>query len=358
MLSKFLRQDWFLLGSFSVLAAFSLIELRSAAPELFWVQFAWFVAGGIAIEAMFLYDFRPIINYRWIIFGFYLAITLLLLSTLFIAPVIRESQSWLAIGPLRFQPSELSKVALIILLAYFFGRRHIAIAHVRNLFVSFVYVALPAGIILLQPDWGSATVLGFIWVGFLLVSGIRWRHLAIGCVFIIVLGFASWHFFLADYQKERIIGFLNPAYDPLGINYSTIQAKIAIGSGGIFGKGFRQGTQTQLGFLTEPGTDFIFAAIVEEWGLIGGGALLGAFFFLVVRIVLIGLRSRDPFSQFICLGTAILFLAEFILNMGSNLGLLPVVGVTFPFVSYGGSSLLTKAMLVGMVQSIGKHARF
>ena len=197
-----------------------------------------------------------------------------------------------------------------------------------------------------------------VWIGFLLVSGIRWRHLVVGLGLFLLFTALSWNFLLKDYQKERIIGFLEPAYDPLGINYSVIQSKIAIGSGGLLGKGFRQGTQTQLGFLTEPTTDFIFAALIEEWGLVGGFLALALFLLIVFRIVKIGLGAENNFSKLLSLGTVILFLLEFSLNVGSNIGFSPVVGVTFPFLSYGGSSLLTKAMLIGIIQSIEARSRF
>jgi len=344
-------QDWFLNGALIVLAAASLLTIFSVAENLFLTQAAWFAIGFGIIFLGARIDWRTIQNYRWMIFGFYFLTMGLLIAALFFAPVIRESKSWLVLGPLRFQPSELAKVALILLFAYFFARRHIGIAHLGNLATSFAYFAVPTALIFLQPDWGSALVFGGLWVGFLLVSGIRWRHLAVGTLVVIIMGILSWNFFLADYQKERILGFLNPSYDPLGVNWSVLQSKIAIGSAGFFGKGFNQGTQTQLGFLPEPATDFIFAAFVEEWGFLGGVTVVVAFLFLIFQLIKIGLRSENNFSQYISLGTAILFILEFIFNIGSNLGLLPVVGVTFPFLSYGGSSLLTKAILIGIIQS-------
>jgi len=357
-MSVFKRQDWFLYGSVFFLALASLVGIMSGASELFPEQLIWFALAFGIIFLLSNVDMRPIINYRSYLLGAYLISLVLLLSTLFFAPVIREAQSWLVFGSFQFQPSELMKIGLVIFLAYFFARRHIGIAHVRNIAISFVYVALPMGILFLQPDWGSALVLFLVWVGFLFVSGIRWHHLAIGFFLCLLLGVVAWMFFLAPYQKERIIGFLEPSYDPLGINYSSIQARIAIGSGGFLGKGFQRGTQTQLGFLPEPGTDFIFASFIEEWGFLGGLLILGAFFTMIFRIVTIGLRSSDTFSQLVCLGTAILFLSEFMLNVGSTIGLLPIIGVTFPFLSYGGSSLLTKAMLIGIIQNISSRRSF
>ncbi len=344
-------QDWFLNAAIILLALCSLLIIFSAAPSLFWQQTVWFA---IAFTIIFLFsklNWRIIVNYRWIIFGFYFFTVLLLLTTLFLAPVIRQSRSWLVLGSSQFQPSELAKVSLIILLSYFFAKRHIGIAHFRNIAISFLYAVIPAFIVFRQPDWGSALVLVGLWVGFLLVSGIRWRHLAIGVIILIIFAVLSWNFLLKDYQKERIVGFLQPSHDPLGVNYNVIQAKIAIGSSGFFGKGFRQGTQTQLKFLPESNSDFIFAAFTEEWGLVGGLMIVLLFMMVIMRIVKIGLKSENNFSKLICLSTAILFLLEFSLNVGSNLGFSPVVGVTFPFFSYGGSSLLTKALLISIIQN-------
>ena len=161
-----------------------------------------------------------------------------------------------------------------------------------------------------------------------------------------------WQSILEDYQKERILGTLFPERDVLGINYSVSQSKIAIGSAGFFGKGFSQGTQTQLGFLPEAQTDFIFASLIEEWGLLGGMLIIVAFLVLIFRIIKIGLASDNNFNRFFCLGAIVLFGSQFILNIGSNLGITPVIGVTFPFLSYGGSSVLVNLILIGIVQSI------
>jgi len=357
-LSLFRGQHLWLYVACALLATASLTSITSSQPELVRAQSLWFLVACIVMFLLASIDLRPFMSYRWIIFGIYFLSLFLLVLTFFFAPVIRETRSWLAIGPLRFQTAEFAKVGLIVLLAYFLSKRHNRIGQSVTIVASFIYTLIPAFFIFLQPDWGSALVMFGLWVGFLFVSGVRARHLLIGCGIALVVGFIAWFFVLAPYQKERIIGFFEPSYDPLGINYSVIQSKIAIGSGGLFGKGFNQGTQTQLGFLTEPATDFIFAAITEEWGMVGAIFVAGAFALLVFSIIRIGLRTEDPFLQFVCLGAAILFLVEFTLNVGSNIGFVPVVGVTFPFLSYGGSSILTKAILVGIIQSIGSRSSF
>ena len=226
------------------------------------------------------------------------------------------------------------------------------IARWHNILIPFFYFLLPVGLVLLQPDLGSALILFGIWVGYLFISGARKKHLLIGLIIFALAAAWGWQGFLKDYQQQRIIGLFRPDYDPLGINYNVIQSKIAIGSAGFFGKGYQQGTQVQLGFLPEAATDFIFAAYVEEWGFVGAAALLAAFLTMIFRIIAIGVRGENNFTKLICLGTVAVFVLHFVFNVFSNIGLLPVIGLPFPFFSYGGSSLLTNAVLVGIIQSI------
>jgi len=353
MLQFIKRYDWYLNGALLFLATASLVMLASVNnQQFFWFQLAWVVVAFAIIALFSQIDWRPIISYRWAILGGYLSVTALLILTLLIAPAIRGSRSWLPLGPFQFQTSELAKFALIILLAAFFAKRHLAIARLHTIIISFLYAAVFLGLILLQPDLGSALIVGGIWLGFLLVSGIPWRYLLVGLVIFSLLAFAGWNFFLKDYQKDRVIGLFNPTYDPLGVNYNVIQSKIAIGSGGWLGKGFGQGTQVQLGFLPEVHADFIFAALIEEWGLVGGVLVLAAFLLVMARIIRIGILADNNFYKLLSLGTVIMFLLQLTLNVGSNLGLLPVVGVSFPFLSQGGSNLLINAMLVGILESI------
>lgn len=343
------QQDWFLVGSAFVLLIAGLLTLFSAAPQFFIPQISWVVAALIIGATVSFIDLRPLVSYRWFIIAVYFFGLALLIATAFFGPVIRNARSWLVVGPAQFQTSEFMKLALIVLYSYYFAKEHIGIARAGNLLRSFLYLAIPAWLVFRQPDLGSALILFFIWAGFLFVSGIPWRHIVVGIIIAAILSSVAWTFFLKDYQRERIVGFLNPAHDPLGVNYSVIQAKIAIGSAGLWGKGFRQGTQVQLGFLPEPQSDFAFAAFVEEWGLLGALVVLGFFSLLIFRIVTIGARSESNFFRLFALGTAILFITQFVLNIGSALGLLPVTGVPFPFLSYGGSSLLINMILLGVV---------
>lgn len=351
MFTLFKRQDWVLNGALFALLAASLLMLSSISVDLFYQQIGWIVFAVIIIFILVYLDWRALIAYRWIIAAIYLSSILLLILTYFFAPPIRNARSWLVLGPAQFQVSEFVKLAMIILFAYFFSRRHIGIGRLATIFRPFLYFAIPAFFVFLQPDMGTVIVLFSIFIGFLIVSGLRLKHILIGFLLLAVAVAFSWTAVLQDYQRERVIGLFQPDYDPLGINYSTIQSKIAIGSGGFLGKGYNQGTQVQLGFLPEAGTDYIFSSFAEEWGILGGLFIIIVFFLIIARIMRIGLLATNNFYRFFCLGAVIMFLSQFTINMGSALGLLPVIGITFPFFSYGGSSILINAMIIGIIQS-------
>lgn len=344
--------DWTLIISVLFLMFLSLMSLLSNKPEFFYRQIIFWVIGFLFIFLILKFDWRPYVAYRGVIFLIYLVSIFFLLITYFFAPSVRGIKGWIVLGPLQFQTSELAKLAMIIFYAYFFSHKHVSIARLSNLFASFVYFAVPAGLVALQPDFGSMLILFFLWFGFLLISGIRWRHLIAAAVIFLLAGAFMWANVLHNYQKERILGVFFPDRDPLGISYNVIQSKIAIGSAGFFGKGFKQGTQVQLGFLPEGHTDFIFAALSEEFGMLAAFLALAAFAFLILRIIKIGLDADNNFGKFICLGSVVLFVSQFVLNIGSNLGITPVIGVTFPFLSYGGSSLIVNLILMGFIQSI------
>ncbi|KKS82642.1 MAG: Rod shape-determining protein RodA [Candidatus Wolfebacteria bacterium GW2011_GWC1_43_10] len=349
---SFLKKlDWKLLLSVTLLLVLGLLSLLSTAPDLFYKQIIWIVISVLVGVFLIVIDLRSFFSRKSIVFSFYWLVIGVLVLTYFLAPQIKGNRAWIILGSFQFQPSELAKIALIIVLSYFLSRRHIGIARWGIFFSSFFYGFFPALLIAIQPDLGSALVVGAVWAGFVLISGLPLKKVFISALVLIVSLVLIWSYVLKDYQKERIAGLFNPQEDPLGINYNVIQSKIAIGSGGLFGKGFGQGTQVQLGFLPEAQTDFIFAAIAEEGGFLAIIVLCLAFMGMILRILKIGLSSEANFYKFLSLGSVILFLTQFILHVGSNLGLLPVIGVTLPFVSYGGSSILSSMILVGMIQS-------
>ena len=339
-----------------ILVAAGLILLSAVSLHLFYLQLLW-VALGVSLVVLFLYvDWRSVFNARWVIWGFYFLVLALMLLAYFKGPVIRNTRSWLVFGPFTLQPVELMKVAIIFLYANYFSRRHLAVARLTNIITSFFFFVVPAAIAVQLPDLGSAVIFFCIWFGFLLLSGLPPKRVLAAVIVLVLATGLVWTYVLKDYHRARIVGFLYPQENVLGINYSATQAKIAIGSAGLFGKGYGQGTETQLGFLSEPSEDFILAAIIEEWGIIGGLVVIAAFFFLVLQILRIGALADEDFEKFICLGVAMALGVQFFLNAGSTTGLLPVVGVTFPFVSYGGSSMLANFFLLAIVNSIRKRS--
>lgn len=339
-----------------VLLAAGLVTLSAISPHLLYLQLLW-LALGIGLVALFSrLDWRSVFNYRWLIWGFYFFVLGLMLFAYLRGPLVRNTRSWLVFGPFTLQPAEFMKVALIFLYANYFSRRHFTIARWRNIATSFVFFVMPAAVAVLLPDLGSAVIFFGIWFGFLLLSGLPLRRILVAVLVFVLAAGLIWLYVLRDYHRARIIGFLYPQQNVLGVNYSATQSKIAIGSAGLFGKGYGQGTETQLGFLSEPSEDFILAAIIEEWGMIGGLVVLGAFLFLVWQILRIGALADENFEKFICLGAAMVLGVQFLLNAGSATGLLPVVGVTFPFVSYGGSSMLADFFLLAIVNSIRKRS--
>lgn len=339
-----------------ILLASSLVLLSAVAPHFFYLQLVW-IALGAGLVALFLYvDWRSVFNSRWIVWAVYIFSLLLLVLVYLKGPVIRNTRSWFVIGPFNFQPVEFMKVALIFLYAKYFSRRHMSVARWKNIGATFLLFVLPAAISVRLPDLGSALIFFGIWFGLLLLSGLPLRRVIVAILVFALATGVIWMYVLKDYHRARIVGFLYPQQNLLGINYSVTQSKIAIGSAGFFGKGYGQGTQTELGFLSEPTEDFILAGIVEEWGILGGLVVVVAFFFLIFQILKIGSLADENFEKFICLGVAMMLGVQFLLNAGSTTGLTPVVGVTFPFLSYGGSSMLANSFLLAIVNSIRKRS--
>ncbi len=339
----------------AILLAAGLIAISAISFNLFLLQLVWIMIGILIILLFIFVDWRFILNYRWLIGGLYLLTILLLLSAYLGGPVIRNTKSWIAFGPLRFQPVELVKVVLILLYANYFSRRHLSVARWKNIAASFIFFVVPALLVALQPDLGSVLVLFGIWFSFLLLSGLPPRRVLAALAAFALAGLLLWIYGLKDYQRERVIGVFYPERSSLGINYSATQSKIAIGSAGFWGKGYRQGTQTQLGFLPEAATDFPLAAFIEEWGTLGGLAIIGMFLFLVFQILQIGSHATKNFEKFVCLGGVVVLGLQFLLNAGSELGLTPVIGVTLPFFSYGGSSLTTNFFILSLVNAIRRQ---
>ncbi len=240
------------------------------------------------------------------------------------------------------------------MLSKYFSTRHVELKRFQPIFSSGLYALLPALLILGQPDLGSAIALIAVWLGIIIFSGIKLRHFLVLTLIFLILFALGWRFWLRDYQKQRILSFLNPQLDKKGISWSVNQSKIAIGSGGWLAKGIGKGSQTQYGFLPEPQTDFIFSSIAEETGFLGVFILLAGLFFLFWRIIKIAVRATNNFTRLFAQGLGFLILSQSFINIGMCLGLFPVVGIPLPFVSYGGSQLLAFYLGLGILMSLEK----
>lgn len=291
-----------------------------------------------------------------IIMIFYFLIVFLLFS-LFASSSIKGAQSWFNLGFFSFQPVDFSKLVIILLLSKYFSRRHIEIANIRHILVSGFYVFVIFTLVFLQPDFGGAMIIFCIWLLLVLVSGISKKHLLIVFLLASLVFGVLWGFVFKPYQKARIVSFLNPLTDIRGSGYNAYQSVIAVGSGQIFGKGLGLGTQSKLQFLPEFETDFIFSAFAEEWGFVGVIILFLLFFLVVYRIIKIASKGESNFEVLFGTGVSILIVVHMSINVGMNIGLLPVTGNTLPFMSYGGSHLFNEFLMLGILSSMSKNSR-
>ncbi len=356
-ISHIKRLDWVLIIAVFLLCAIGLLSIYSSSLGResflnFKKQIIFFVIGFLAMFFLSFLDWRNFRQNPYLILFFYFFCLLFLAGLLFFAPEIRGVRGWYKIGSVSLDPIELTKIVLIILLAKYFSMRHIEMYKLRHIFLSGFYVLFPSALIFFQPDFGSVIILVALWFGILFISGIKLKHFLFLVFCGLLLLVLSWSFLIKDYQKERVMGFLAPQVELLGVNWSQTQSKIAIGAGGFFGQGFGKGSQTQYGFLSEPKTDFIFAAISEEFGLLGVSVLFSLFIILFWRIIKIALDSRSNFSRLFASGFAIVLFSQIFIHIGMNTGLLPVIGISLPLVSYGGSGLIAACIGLGILQSI------
>jgi rod shape determining protein RodA len=348
--------DWTLLALVLSVCAIGILNIYStgfSASEgpfpLYLKQIQWIVLGLIFMMIIFLIDYRVIIQGAYIIYGISIA---LLVVVCFFGYAAHGSQRWLGGGGFSLQPSELMKLVIIITLArYFDGHKANEPYKLKELWVPVLIVFVPFLLILKQPDLGTALILIIIFISIVFFIGMNWKSFMIALSGGLILIPIGWHF-LKDYQKERLITFLNPENDPLGAGYHIIQSMIAVGSGEIFGKGFLSGSQTQLKFLPEQQTDFVFSVFAEEWGFIGGLILIVMFMAIIFWGLKIALQARDLLGTIIAFGITALISWEVFINIGMVLGILPVVGIPLPFLSYGGSSMLSLMAAIGLLMNV------
>ncbi|OIP99122.1 MAG: rod shape-determining protein RodA [Zetaproteobacteria bacterium CG2_30_46_52] len=349
-MSIFQRMDQVLLLCLVALAAIGLMTLFAAVHAgdlaVWYKQCVYWLVGMLVFIGVCFTPIRLVGLLTWPIY-------VVVLIALILVPVLGEVQMgarrWLDLGVVNLQPSELMKWALILLLAYWFAMREAS--SLRSLSVALVCTAVPSALIVIQPDLGTTLVLIFAAMAIILVAGFPWKWFVGLLVMSPVAGFFLWQN-MHDYQKGRVLSFLSPEADPLGAGYHVIQSSIAIGSGGIFGKGFLEGSQSRLHFLPEQHTDFIFAVLAEEGGLVATAVLFVLYGTLISRMLLIGLRASTRFGALICAGVAAIFTLYVFINIGMVSGMLPVVGVPLPFISYGGSALLSMLAALALVMRV------
>ncbi len=347
-----------MLGSALALCTLGLITMSSfqATDPFFIRQLIWIGVGVVAFFGASQVDWR-FLRRSGVAAAVYGALLLPLIFLVVAGHAILGAKSWFNLGVAAFQPTDFVNLALIILLAKYFSRRHIEIANVRHILVSGAYALVVFLLILLQPDFGAAVIIFFIWLGMVLCSGLSRTHLLL-ILSIGAIAFAGlWLFGFHDYQKQRILNFVNPTRDLHGTGYNAYQSTVAVGSGQWLGKGIGYGTQSKLRFLPEYQTDFIFAAYAEEWGFVGVALALALYGVLFWRLLRAAGRGSSNFETLFVLGVVCYFAAHMVLHAGINLGVLPVTGTTIPFMSYGGSHLLAEFLALGIISGMAAYSR-
>lgn len=343
-----------LIGLLSLMA-FGLLIIYSAGGEDMKLVKRQLIHLGIGLGVMFFIAQIPPRALRFwapFLFGIGLA---LLIGVLLVGVESKGAQRWLNLG-IRFQPSEIMKLAMPMMVAWYFAEKPLPPNFIQTVIGLFI-VLVPTATIMLQPDLGTSLLIASSGLFIIFFAGIRWRYILIAVIAMLIMIPIMWFFIMHDYQKGRVLTFLNPESDPLGSGYHIIQSQIAIGSGGVNGKGWLKGTQSQLEFLPERHTDFIFSVLGEEFGLVGIGILLCLYFFIIVRGLQISLQAQDTFGRLLGAALTLTFFVYLFVNIGMVSGLLPVVGLPLPLVSYGGTSMVTLLASFGILMSIKTHRR-
>ena len=345
---------WLLMTLTLMFAAFGLINLYSASFYTgliaFKKQLVWIAIG---IVAMILVSFVNYNLFKRYALHIYIVSLLVLLAVFIFGKEVSGSRSWIAIGPVSIQPSEFVKIALILIIARFYHNDfEDGPFGLKDIIKPILLTLLVFTLILLQPDLGTSLVVLLIAGTLIVFMGIKRKTLIILIAALVVVSVPAWSFFLKGYQKERILTFIDPSIDPLGTGYNSIQSQIAVGSGRLIGKGFTTGTQSQLRFIPAQKTDFAFSVLAEEWGFLGAGLTLIIYFLLILGILDTASSAKDKFSMLVALGVAALFFWHTLINIGMVLGILPVIGVPLLIFSYGGSSVLTSFIAIGIVLGI------
>lgn len=349
--------DWFLLGAIFPIILGGLFTMSSFSDTniFFNRQIIWISISLCVFFFLSTIDFK-FLRKTGIIFGIYITMVVVLVLLYILGATVKGAQGWFSFGAFSIQPSEFAKLTLILVLAKYFSRRHIEIKNLRHIIVSGVYAGLIFVLVALQPDFGSALIIFSIWFGMVLVSGISKKHLILVFTIVAVVVGLLWNFVFYEYQKQRIMTFIHPLQDIRGAGYNAYQSTITVGSGQIIGKGLGYGTQSRLKFLPEYQTDFIFAAYAEEWGFLGVLILFCLYGIVLWRILKTAMDGATNFEILFGVGITIMFVAHLLVHIGMNVGIMPVTGITIPFMSYGGSHLLVTFIALGILQSMRRYS--
>lgn len=350
------RIDWILFFATIFLSAAGLITMNSFVGdnEFFEKQLVWISLGVLIFFLFSFIDFR-FLRRSTVVISLFLFTTLSLIAVFLTGDIVLGAKSRFDLGIFAIQPADPAKLVVILLLAKYFSRRHIEIAHIRHILVSGLYAFIIFFLIFIQPDFGSAIIILLIWFGMVLISGISKKHLLLVFLLGMVVSFGMWFYAFEDYQKQRILTFIHPLTDIQGSGYNAYQSTIAVGSGEILGKGVGYGTQSKLQFLPEYETDFIFAAFAEEWGFIGALLILLLYGVLIWRIIANSIYGETNFEILFGAGLAVMFVSHIVIHAGMNIGLLPVTGTTIPFMSYGGSHIVTEFAGLGILMGMRRY---
>lgn len=353
-----LKVDWSLFVPAFLISLAGLVTMNSFSGDhyFFTRQSIWIIISLVVFFGAHFMDWRFLRQNR-ILIPLFLGTLFMLLLLFVVGHIAKGAQSWFRLGFLGLQPSDPAKIVTILMLAKYFSRRHIEIRNLRHILVSGAYAFIVFLLVLLEPDFGGAVIIFGVWFGMLLVSGISKKHLAAVIGLGVVTVGLMWMFVFAPYQKARILNFLHPLANIHTSGYNAYQSTIAVGSGQVLGKGIGQGSQSKLRFLPEFQTDFIFASFAEEWGLIGAYLLLGLYIALLFRIINNARMAPSNFETFFGLGLVVLFTIHLIIHVGMNMGVLPVTGITLPFMSYGGSHLVTEWLALGILSSMKGYSK-
>lgn len=344
---------WLLLGLFAI-TGYGLIVLYSASGGNERMFFNRLVQVALGLGLMFVMALFPPRFYEKISPYLYVVCIILLVLVDVMGETSKGAQRWLNLGFVRFQPSEIAKLSVPLMVAAYLGKRALP-PNFKDTFIALGLIIVPTLLVAIQPDLGTSILVCAAGIFVLFLAGLSWKLIGAGVVFLAGFIPIMWFYLMHDYQKTRVMTLLDPEKDPLGAGYHIIQSKIAIGSGGIEGKGWMEGTQSQLEFLPEPHTDFIFAVLSEEHGMIGVLILLAIYLFIIARGLIIGAKSATAFGRILSGGTALLFFVYVFVNIGMVSGILPVVGVPLPLFSYGGTSYVTLMAAFGLMMSAYVH---